>query len=354
MKPSLGGPSKSGLFTTFFNKRLLILGLFGPIFLFLSLPQLAYASFFSNIIKFLTGDGGVGEESSLTAVSMPLLGSQMVVAPLAVGGPIDISAPGLSATQDSALVALRNPNGTLANYAQDQILVYKVQEGDIPGLIAKKFGISLSTLLWANNIANPNLIKVGDELVILPVSGVKYEVKKGDTIEFIAKKFKGDSSDILSFNGLAVDEALEVGSTIIIPDGEMIAPSAPATAVSRFANLPDLKSYYMRPIVGGRKSRGLHGFNGVDLAVSRGSQVFASAEGVVIVARSSGWNGGYGKYIVIDHSNSTQTLYAHLDDVSAAVGQQVTRGEVIGLVGSTGNSTGPHVHFEIRGAKNTF
>lgn len=345
---------KNGLFKTFLNKGLLILGLLWPIFLLLSFPQFAHAGFFSNIIKFLTGNDEEVKESSLAAVSMPLLGSQAVAIQLAVGDLIDVPALSLSATQDNALVALRNPNGTLVNFIHDQILVYTVQPGDIPGLIAEQFGISLNTLLWANNIANPNLIKTGDQLVILPVSGVKYEVKKGDTIGFIAKKFKGDVADILSFNGLAVDEPLGIGSVIIIPDGEMIIPAAPATAVSRFAGLPEFKGFYMRPIIGGRKTRGIHGFNGVDLAINRGSQVFASAEGIVIVARASGWNGGYGKYVVITHPNSTQTLYSHLDDVLVRVGQSVTQGTLIGLVGSTGNSTGAHVHFEIRGAKNPF
>ena len=285
---------------------------------------------------------------------MPLLGSQAAVAPPAVGGPIDTFGPSLSVTQDNALVAARNPNGTLASPAQDQILVYKVQSGDTPSSIAERFGISLNTLLWANNIPNSNLIKIGDELVILPVSGVKYEVKKGDTINSVAKKFKGDAADILSFNGLAIDELLRVGDIIIIPDGELAAPSVPSTGVSRFAGLPEFKGFYMRPIIGGRKTRGIHGFNGVDLAVARGSQVFASAQGTVILARSSGWNGGYGKYVVIAHPNSTQTLYSHLDDVLVEVGRSLTQGAVIGLVGSTGNSTGSHVHFEVRGAKNPF
>lgn len=322
--------------------------------MFLLLPQFARAGFFSNLFKLLIGNSEAAEESSLAAVSMPLLGSQAVVAPSAVGGPIDTSGPSLSVTQDNALVAARNPNGTLNNPVQDQILLYTVQPGDTPGSIAGRFGISLNTLLWANNIPNSNLIKIGDELVILPVSGVKYEIKKGDTIESIARKFKGDAADILSFNGLAIDEALKIGDTIIIPDGELAAPSVPSTGISRFASLPEFKGFYMRPIIGGRKTRGIHGFNGVDLAVARGSQVFASAEGTIIVARSTGWNGGYGKYVVIAHPNSTQTLYSHLDDVLVEAGRKVTQGTVIGLVGSTGNSTGPHVHFEVRGAKNPF
>lgn len=318
-------------------------------------PQSAKAGFFSDLVKFFTSESKDFEQPSLATVSMPLLGSQVAI-PLAVGGPLDASGPSLSSTQDNALVAARNPSGTLVNFQQDQILVYTVKEGDVPSLVAEQFGISLNTLLWANNISNPNLIKVGDELIILPVSGVKYEVKKGDTIESIAKKFKGDAAEILSFNGLAIDEVLKVGTAVIIPDGELSVPVTPlpGSGISRFAGLPEFKGYYMRPILGGRKSRGLHGYNGVDLAVNRGNPVYASAEGKVIIVRDFGWNGGYGKYVVVAHSNNTQTLYAHLDGVSVLAGQQVTQGQTVGLVGSTGNSTGPHVHFEVRGAKNPF
>jgi len=110
----------------------------------------------------------------------------------------------------------------------------------------------------------------------------------------------------------------------------------------------------MRPIFGGRRSRGIHGYNGIDLADSCGSPVVTSAPGTVIILRSSGWNGGYGKYIVVTHPNGTQTLYAHLSSVLASVGQFVAQGSQIGNIGSTGNSTGCHVHFEIRGAKNPF
>lgn len=320
-------------------------------------PAHAHAGFFSSIIKFLTGTGAEASQTPQPAgVSLPLLGSfGFGPPPLGVGGPDTEEELALSATQDSALIGYRSPTGTLPASSADQIVVYTVQPGDAPGSIAESFGISLNTLLWANDIRNPNLIKVGDQLVILPVSGVKYEVKKGDTVASIAKKFKGDAGDILNFNGLAPDESLEVGSTVIIPDGEISAPAAPATRIGSRPNyLPEFEGYYLRPVLGGRKTRGIHGFNGVDLAVQRGSPVLASAPGAVILARGYGWNGGYGKYVVVSHPNSTQTLYSHLDQVLVEVGQQVERGNAIGLVGSTGNSTGPHVHFEIRGARNPF
>jgi len=105
----------------------------------------------------------------------------------------------------------------------------------------------------------------------------------------------------------------------------------------------------MRPLVGGVRTQGVHGYNGVDIAAPVGTPFLASAAGEVIVARSSGWNGGYGQYIVVRHANGTQTLYAHASQIIVGVGQRVVQGQVIGYVGSTGRSTGAHLHFEIRG-----
>lgn len=110
----------------------------------------------------------------------------------------------------------------------------------------------------------------------------------------------------------------------------------------------------MRPLRGGVKSQGIHGYNGIDIAAPVGTPILASADGAVILARTSGYNGGYGLYVVIKHNNGTQTLYAHMSRVNVSVGQTVTQGEVIGAVGNTGRSTGPHIHFEVRGARNPF
>jgi len=320
--------------------------------------QGAQAGLLSDFWKFIAGTEEIkAADNSYAAVSLPLLGSQGSGRDAGVGGSIEATPPPLPTVQESALVASRNPAGTLPSESLDQILIYTVAEGDTPGAIAERFGISLNTLLWANNIKNPRLIKVGDDLIILPVSGVQYEVKKGDTLESIAKKFKGDVFEIAGFNGLAIGQGLEIGMQVIIPDGEITLPPFSSSKVvpSRFANLKsEASGYYIRPITGGRKSRGIHGYNGIDLAAPRGSAVLASAAGTVIISRSSGWNGGYGKYVVITHANGTQTLYGHLNQVLVESGQRVSQGNAIGLVGSTGNSTGPHVHFEIRGAKNPF
>lgn len=323
----------------------------------------ARAGFFSDLMGLLSGGAEASaittrQSEQISAASFPLMGSQ--TAGGGTGGPVDDLLPPLQITQGNALVASRNPAGTLPRPNQDQIAVYTVEAGDTPGAIAEKFGISLNTLLWANNIRNADRIGIGDDLIILPVTGVHYTVKKRDTLESVAKEFKGDADDIAQFNGLAIGEPLEPGITLIIPDGEVVSPPAPhrpapdRSSPSRIAVLPEYRGYFLRPVMGGRKSRRIHGYNAVDLANSCGLPVLASADGSVIAVRSAGWNGGYGKYLVVSHPNHTQTLYAHLSSVFFSPGQAVEQGNAIGLIGSTGNSTGCHVHFEIRGARNPF
>lgn len=344
----------------------------------LLMPAHARAGFFSNLARFFLPDSATAVQPDLptATISLPLLGSRQIGQQpdwaAEDGKKTDPDQSPLSVVQDSALVGSLNPLGIMSENGQDKIVAYVVQPGDTGRGIANKFGISFNTLLWANDLKNSSEIRVGDSLVILPVSGIQYEVKKGDTVDSIIKKFKprdltdeadilSFKADILSFNNLAVNEDLEAGSTILIPDGELtvLAPSkpprpGPSGSGPRFANLPEYRGYYLRPVIGGRRSRGIHGYNGVDLASSCGLPVLASADGTVLIARTSGWNGGYGKYVVINHGNGTQSLYAHLSAILATPGQRVSQGAQIGNIGSTGNSTGCHVHFEIRGARNPF
>ncbi|MFC1801832.1 peptidoglycan DD-metalloendopeptidase family protein [Patescibacteria group bacterium] len=262
--------------------------------------------------------------------------------------------------EDSALLPEVGPSGTVADIEEksssDQISVYVVREGDSLSQIASMFDVSVNTIIWANDIKRGNLIKEGQTLVILPISGVRYEVKKGDTLASISKKYKGDLGEILQFNDLTKESKLAIGDIVVIPDGEMAMPkysSSSASSRVRGSGGPEYKGYYIRPVVG-RKSQGLHGYNAIDIAASTGTPVVASASGKVIISRAYGWNGGYGGYIVIRHGNGTQTLYSHNSKNIVYSGQYVVQGQVIGYVGSTGKSTGPHVHFEIRGAKNPF
>ena len=232
--------------------------------------------------------------------------------------------------------------------------------------IAKMFGVSVNTIIWANDITGP--INPGDKLVILPITGVEYVVAKGDTLESIATKFDSDAGDIASFNGVT-DSTLSVGETIVIPNGELNSTEPTILRQGKITNEnlppepahntngPDYDSYYSMPIkiATACLSQGLHGYNAVDIAAPRGTPIYAVAAGDVIVAKNNGgWNGGYGNYVVVSHDNGTQTLYAHMTKVLASQGEEVSQGEEIGLVGMTGEATGPHLHIEVRGAHNPF
>lgn len=284
--------------------------------------------------------------------TMSLLEASININPTGTGGAqiaiIDSSAlaPNMS---DGEVFADPGKSGT------GQISVYVVREGDTLGEIADMFGVSTNTIVWANDIKK-NAIKPGQELVILPISGVRHVVKSGDTAKSLAAKYKADLDDILSYNDIDLNTKLSVGSVVIIPDGVVSASiyTAKKPGSPTAKGYPTYSGYYLRPIVGGRKTQGFHGYNGIDLAAPTGTPLLASADGQVIIARGSGYNGGYGLYVVIRHSNGTQTLYGHMSRVSVSVGQNVTQGQVIGAVGNTGRSTGPHVHFEIRGARNPF
>lgn len=282
--------------------------------------------------------------------TMDLLEGYINTNPTSIGGTI------IAIVDDTALESGGEDSGAFIEAGVSgggQISVYTVRSGDTLASVAKMFGVSANTIVWANNLSSKTL-KVGQELVILPISGVRHTVKSGDTLQSIAKKYKADLDDILSYNNLTASTKLKVGDTIIIPDGVVAVTASAVSSGSNSNQVPVVSGYYMRPISGGRKSQGIHGYNGVDLAAPTGTPIMASADGTVILARTSGYNGGYGLYVVIRHSNGTQTLYAHMSRVNVRVGQSVSQGEVIGAVGNTGRSTGPHIHFEIRGARNPF
>jgi len=260
---------------------------------------------------------------------------------------------------ESALLPVVGPLGNIAEADGakfSQITTYTVRTGDTVASIAKTFNVSQGTIIWANDIKGKTL-KEGQELVILPVTGIKYTVKRGDTLSKIAKSFKGDEGEILAFNDLVSAADLEVGQMLVIPnvDPDAAHQSAPTTPrIARGTGAPLIVGYFLRPLVGGRKTQGIHGYNSVDLAAPCGTPLLASAAGTVVIARTGGWNGGYGNYVVISHPNKTQTVYGHMQQVMTTVGAYVERGQQIGLLGTSGKSTGCHVHFEIRGAKNPF
>ena len=260
--------------------------------------------------------------------------------------------------QDGALVPTGDVNGkeTKVNTktANGEISVYVVRNGDTLSQIAEMFDVSAKTILWANDIADASRIQPGDELIILPITGVRHIVKKGDTLASIAKKYKGDVDDILAYNQLSLASDISIGDTIVIPDGVVETPAPVKSSGSRAVVSGGGSAGFINPLPGALRTQGIHGYNGVDLAAPYGTPVRAAAAGDVIVARPTGWSGGYGIYVVIKHPNGTQTLYAHLSRLAVAVGDRVVAGQTIGYVGSTGRSTGNHLHFEVRGARNPF
>lgn len=254
-----------------------------------------------------------------------------------------------------ALVPEEGPAGTMADIEKSKnqsISIYVVREGDTLSGIAEMFDVSVNTIRWANDIPPSGTIRIGQTLTILPITSVKHVVKKGDTLASIAKQYKADEEEIVNYNRL--ESSLAVGSEIIIPNGEIAAPAAPKAVASSGGSTAVASGYYAHPVPGARRTQGIHGYNGVDLAAPIGTAVRAAAAGEVIIARQGGYNGGYGSYVVVRHDNGTQTLYAHLSSVSVGIGQTVGKGETIGGVGNSGRSTGAHLHFEIRGARNPF
>ena len=272
--------------------------------------------------------------------------------------------------EDGALVPNGDGSGEESSVniktSNGEINLYVVREADTLSQIALMYDVSAKTILWANNITNPEKIRPGDTLVILPITGVRHVVKAGDTVASIAKKYSESGAtsqdiadtieEVIAYNQLASAQDITVGDTIVIPDGTIAPPPSPSPSRTSGAIATGAgSSGFVNPLPGSVKTQGIHGYNGVDLSgVSIGSPVVAASGGEVIVAKSSGWNGGYGSYVVVKHPNGTQTLYAHLSSVSVVPGQAVTKGQKIGGMGNTGRSTGPHLHFEVRGARNPF
>ena len=245
----------------------------------------------------------------------------------------------------------------------DQISVYTVEDGDTLSGIAELFDVSINTIRWENNLSVGQSIKVGQKLNILPMTGVKHIVKSGDTISNIASKYEADIEDVMIFNDISKGDILKQGDIIFVPNGIIKPVVLKSTLSSPSSYTPPSNTkvqsgYYMRPAPGkitshyGSRKRGFH--PGVDIGNKRGTTVVAAADGVVsevvtgCVEGRGSCGGGYGNHIDIEHSNGTSTRYAHLSNVSVSTGQNISQGEKIGAVGNTGNSTGPHLHFEIR------
>lgn len=353
----LESPKSKGLDAsraTYSLKKLFLVDV-APVVLLFFVPLFAHAGFFNVIAGLFVNEMAAEERSIENIIDIPLLRAATNIDPNPAKGGGDVI------VSDGALVADSGPlGGDDAVKAREngggEISVYIVEPADTLSQIAEMFGVSVNTILWANDIKKATGIKEGDELIILPITGVRHVVKKGDTIASIANKYKGDAEDILAYNQLENAEAVVVGETIVIPGGEVEAPKvALKVGVRGPSGVAATAGYFTHPLPGAKKTQGIHGYNGVDLGgLPLGSAVYAAAAGEVVVSKSSGYNGGYGRYVVVKHDNGMQTLYAHLSSNSVVPGARVAQGQVIGGVGNTGRSTGIHLHVEVRGGKNPF
>lgn len=258
---------------------------------------------------------------------------------------------GLSGS-DGAILKPHLVTSSPGTAARTKIEYYEVEEGDTISDIAERFGLNVNTLLWENRLTARSLIRPGQKLTILPTDGVTYRIGSGDTVNKIAKRYGVSSDNIMAYNNLS-SASLTVGQTIVIPGGRPPAspvvtrPSASSSGSSGSSTPPITSGKLLWPVASTRITQYYswrHG--GIDIGAPTGTSIFAAEGGIVEV---SGWNsGGYGYYIIIDHGGGLKTLYGHSSKLLVAAGDRVEKGDHIANVGSTGRSTGPHLHFEIR------
>jgi LysM repeat protein len=238
-----------------------------------------------------------------------------------------------------------------------EIIKYTVKTGDTIGSIAQYFGISVNTVLWENGLSSKSYIKPGNILSILPTSGVTYKVARGDNLASIANKQGVSAEEIMKMNNLANANQVRIGQSLIIPGGKRVINSGIATQTKQPRSLASIITSprgSATPASGSRMNWPVQGritqyyswsHNGLDIAAPIGTPIYAAAGGTIVAAS---WNsGGYGYYIDIDHGGGKKTRYGHMSKFAVSVGDEVEKGDNIGFVGSTGRSTGPHVHFEV-------
>ncbi len=237
------------------------------------------------------------------------------------------------------------------NRMRSEIVEYKVVEGDTIASIAQKFGVNKETIMWQNDLTKET-IKIGEVLQILPVDGVSHKVQKGDTVSSIAKRYDANTQAIVDFpfNSFVNDETFElaVGQLVIVPDG--IKPEEKPTAPRIRQITPDAgtvvaSGQFVWPTQGSITQNFSWYHPGTDIANRGLPEVVAADGGTVVYSGCLTW--GYGCHVIVDHGNGFRTLYGHLSRIYVNTGQGIGRGIPLGKMGSTGRSTGPHLHFEV-------
>ncbi len=238
-----------------------------------------------------------------------------------------------------------------------EIITHVVAEGETLSTIAQRYGLEVTTILWENNLDEKVTLKPGAELRILPLNGVRHKVQRGETIFSIGKKYGLEESAVqvivdYPFNEFLNDETFELatGQFLMIPDGVPPKKEAPKPTYKPLPLTPSgsgaAAGSFIWPAAGGISQGYRFYHKAIDIANRGGGPILAADGGTVVAA---GWDSnGYGNRVVIDHANGNITLYAHMSVLQVSAGQRLNRGDVIGQMGSTGRSTGTHLHFEIR------
>lgn len=253
--------------------------------------------------------------------------------------------------------------GSVGENTRKEIVYHEVQPGEVLSTISESYGIRLETLLSANNLTVRSVVRPGQRLTILPTDGVIHTVKKGDTVTKIANTYQAKPEDIVAFNALPEEgKAIAVGDILIVPGGKrsiVVTPSPrPSSGSTGNTGVITGRPSSATPAVASgayiwptsvRRVTQYYGplHTGMDIAGPIGTPLYASRGGTVIRSQC-GWNGGYGCHVIIDHGGGITTLYGHASQLFVKAGEEVEQGDVIAFMGSTGHSTGPHIHFEVR------
>ncbi len=307
---------------------------------------------------------------SQPAIPIPQVAIEPTLTPVLAAQPVDL--PGYTWQKSGvAIVLLAALFTDIPNRPRQDVLEYTVDAGDSVFAIASRFKISPETLLWSNYDQlkdNPHAISVGMVLKIPPTNGVYYQWQEADTLESVAAAFQTDPESILNWSGNHLDltdPQVEADTWVMIPDGQREFQQWIVPVMARGAAGVSTGVYGAGACAGGYE--GLYGSGSfiwptinhtisgndywsghlaIDIGSATGEPISAADTGVIVFA---GWStGGYGNTVAIDHGNGYATLYGHLSSVVVGCGQSVRQGQIIGYGGSTGNSTGPHLHFEIR------
>ena len=241
--------------------------------------------------------------------------------------------------------------------ARQGITVYTVQAGENLYAIAGKFNVSIETILWQNGLTARSVIRPGDKLEILPASGVVHKVVKNETVGSIAKKYKVDESAIIAANNLFDGHDIKIAQQLVIPGGRKIVPYVAPKVKNNVPQVSSITKLFIPPTglisdggmlwpAGVRRISQYFSWRhtGLDIAGPVGTPEYAAESGTVIFA---GWATGYGNSILIDHGNGMRTRYGHASKLYVEKGDEVVKGQTIMAMGSTGWSTGPHLHFEV-------